>query len=453
MDNKQILEIIKGGETQTTEFKRTSNKDVGKTLCAFSNINGGLLIIGVEDNGQIIGIQSSKQDEIQQQIYHSQQECNPTPVCSISLFDTEKGKIFLVKVPKLGSGICYYKNEIYVRVGTTDHKIAGPAIEDFLKKKQILCFEDDFIDARLEDLDQTKIKEYLKKRNPSISYEENKLKSVLATLRVASLNEPFQLKKSAILLFGRQISQFIPQNQVKLVRFKGSIAVDILDMTNLSETIVDNIEQSIKFVLKHIKKEFRIQGVRREEILEYPIVALREAIVNAIIHRDYYSQAATQINIFDDRIEISNPGALPRELKVRDLPFLGLGIPRNPTLYRLLSDINIVEGLGTGFPRMFQAMRSQGLPDPHPEDFGTIFKLTLYNTFPLKKEGFNERQLRAINYTREHKVITSNKFQQLYKVSKPTAVSDLVFLVKRGFLRKVGKGRSTHYTIKESLNI
>lgn len=449
MDEKQVLEIVKGGESQTTEFKKTSTKDVGKTLCAFANANGGMLLIGVEDDGIIIGIPSQKRDEIQQQLYHSQQECSPTPVCSILTIHTGHGTIILVKVPKLGSGVCYYKNEIYVRVGTTDHKIAGPAIEDFLKKKQVLCFEDELSEARLSGLDTVKIKEYLAKRNPAIPFEESRLKSILCTLHVASINGDFHLKKSAILLFAKMPSVFIPQNQVKLVRFKGTIAADILDTSTVSDTIIENINKSLEFIGKHIRTAFKIETLERKEISEYPLVALREAVINAIIHKDYYSLAATQVNIFDDRIEISNPGALPRELKIQDLPFLGLGIPRNPTLYRLLSDVNIVEGLGTGFPRMFQAMRNAGLPDPRPEDLGTIFKLTLYNEFPPRKWGLNARQQRAIGYIQEHKIITANRYASLYGISKPTAISDLAELVKQGNIRKAGKGRATHYTLKE----
>ncbi|MEK6960675.1 MAG: RNA-binding domain-containing protein [Nanoarchaeota archaeon] len=450
MDEKKVSEIVKAGESQAMEFKRTSTKDAGKTICAFANASGGTLLIGVEDEGTIVGVPPKKQDETQQQLYHSQQECSPTPVCSIVTVDTEKGVVILVKIPKIGSGVCYYKNEIYVRVGTTDHKIAGPAIEDFLKKRQVLCFEDEPSEANISDLDIPRIKDYLAKRNPTIPFEQSKLKSILCTLHVAAINGDFHIKKSAVLLFAKSPALFIQQNQIKLVRFRGTIAADIIDGETLSDTLLDNINKSLDFIRKHTKTALKIETLEREEIPEYPHVALREAVINAIIHKDYYSPAAAQVNIFDDRIEISNPGALPRELKIQDLPFLGLGIPRNPTLYRLLSDVNIVEGLGTGFPRMFQAMRNAGLPDPHPEDLGTIFKLTLYNKFPSKKWGLNERQQRAIGYIHEHKIITANRYASLYDISKPTAISDLAGLVKYGLVHKIGKGRATHYVLKEA---
>ena len=330
------------------------------------------------------------------------------------------------------------------------YQLLAPAIEDFLKKRQVLCFEDEPSEANISDLDIPRIKDYLAKRNPTIPFEQSKLKSILCTLHVAAINGDFHIKKSAVLLFAKSPALFIQQNQIKLVRFRGTIAADIIDGETLSDTLLDNINKSLDFIRKHTKTALKIETLEREEIPEYPHVALREAVINAIIHKDYYSPAAAQVNIFDDRIEISNPGALPRELKIQDLPFLGLGIPRNPTLYRLLSDVNIVEGLGTGFPRMFQAMRNAGLPDPHPEDLGTIFKLTLYNKFPSKKWGLNERQQRAIGYIHEHKIITANRYASLYDISKPTAISDLAGLVKYGLVHKIGKGRATHYVLKEA---
>ena len=222
-------------------------------------------------------------------MYHSQQECSPTPVCSIVTVDTEKGVVILVKIPKIGSGVCYYKNEIYVRVGTTDHKIAGPAIEDFLKKRQVLCFEDEPSEANISDLDIPRIKDYLAKRNPTIPFEQSKLKSILCTLHVAAINGDFHIKKSAVLLFAKSPALFIQQNQIKLVRFRGTIAADIIDGETLSDTLLDNINKSLDFIRKHTKTALKIETLEREEIPEYPHVALREAVINAIIHKDYYS--------------------------------------------------------------------------------------------------------------------------------------------------------------------
>jgi ATP-dependent DNA helicase RecG len=450
MDEKQVLEIVKSGETQTVEFKRAVTKDFGKTMCAFANAGGGTIFVGVEDNKVVSGLKSDLLDEFQQQIYHAQQECVPNPLSSITPVVINSLTVLVVRVPKLATGICYYRNEIYVRVGTTDHRISGPAIEDFLKKRQVLSFEEETTNAVLHDLDVDKIGAFLAKRNPGIPFEKSKLATTLVTLRVAVSEPEFHLKKSAILLFGKNPSQFIPQNQVKLARFKGKIAVDILDTTTRAGTLTDNVIESTDFILRHIKKTPSITSLKREDMYEYPLVALREALTNAIAHRDYYSSAATQINIFDDRIEISNPGALPRELKVDDLPFLGLGIPRNPTIYQLLHDAGMVEGLGTGFPRMFQAMRSAGLPDPKPEDYGTIFKLTLYNATQEKIGGLNDRQRRAITYLQEHKTITTMIYEKFCKVSKPTAIQDLDVLVKQGILKKKGKARSTHYIYNQN---
>ena len=302
----------------------------------------------------------------------------------------------------------------------------------------------------MEDISTEKVQIFLAKRNPAMQFNAQDIMTTLATLRVAIMEPEFKLKKAALLLFGKQPSQFIQQNQVKLVRFKGTVAVDILDTLTLSGTLIDNINQSLDFIQRHTRKTFTITEAQREEQPEYPFLALREAVVNAIVHRDYYSSAAVQINIYDNRLEITNPGALPAELKVDNLPFIGLGIPRNPTIYQLLHDAGYVEGLGTGFPRIYQSMQQAGLPDPKPEDLGTLFKITLYNAnAPELRDGLSDRQRKALSYIREHKIISTSVYERLYNVSKPTAINDLNNLTVLGHLTKKGRGRATHYLLRE----
>ncbi len=389
-------------------------------------------------------------DEQQQRIYHSVQECNPPPVVSIKTVVVDSVPLIVIEVPKLYSGVCYYKNDIYVRVGTTDHRISGPAVEDFLKKRQILSFEEEISEALLDDISPEKLVAYIKRRATDSGFDESKIGQLLVTLRLARLNGKLKIKKSALLMFAKNVSHFIPQCQVKLVRFQGTTPVAIADALTISDTVVESIERSEAFIRKNTKTRYRIESLAREEIPEYPPAAIREALVNAIAHRDYYSPASVQINIFDNRIEFVNPGSLPKELKIQDLPFLGLGIPRNPTIYTLLSSIKIIEGLGTGFPRIFSALSAAGLPDPHIEEVGPLFKVVFYNHLPpSEKGGLTERQRRILGYLREHKIAASGRLKTLTGASQPTIWFDLQDLMKRGLVERIGKGRGTRYTLKQ----
>ncbi|MBI4182030.1 MAG: putative DNA binding domain-containing protein [Candidatus Aenigmarchaeota archaeon] len=454
IDADRIRALAVRGESEMLEFKRVVVPDIGKTVCAFSNADGGTILIGIDDKGSIVGAQSTRPlslDEQQQRIYHSVQECSPAPIVSIKAVPVGPVTIIVIEIPKLYSGVCYYKNEIYVRVGTTDHKISGPAVEDFLKKRQILSFEEELSEASLEDISSEKVSSYVKRKSPESDFNPSRIGQLLVTLRLARMDGQFRIKKSALLMFAKNVSQFIPQCQVKLVRFQGTTPVIIADALSLSETVIESMEKSLEFIRKHTETRYKIESLVREEIPEYPPVAIREALVNAIAHRDYYSPAATQINIFDDRIEFVNPGSLPRELKIQDLPFLGLGIPRNPSLYSLLSAIKIIEGIGTGFPRIFQALSAAGLPDPHIEEVGPLFKVAFYNHLsPSERGGLNERQRRIMAYLREHKIASSARFKNLTGKSQPTIWFDLQDLMKRGLVERVGKGRGTRYALKKT---
>ncbi len=149
---------------------------------------------------------------------------------------------------------------------------------------------------------------------------------------------------------------------------------------------------------EQLKEAIKIICTRRAEVLEYPESVIREAIVNAIAHRDYFSKDAIQIYIFDNRIEITNPGSLPKGL-TKEL-FGTISVQRNPIIYRFLRDYGYVEGLETGIPRMKNAMRKRGLADPQFKFTETFFRITLYNTKTIKKtiesfEDLNERQKKS----------------------------------------------------------
>ena len=183
-----------------------------------------------------------------------------------------------------------------------------------------------------------------------------------------------------------------------------------------------------------------IRGLERERQTEYPISVIREAIVNAIVHRDYFSHDSVQISMYADRIEITSPGSLPKGLTMDKLGTLS--VKRNPLTYRILRDVKFMEGIGTGIPRMYSEMRKHNLPDPKFEDLGNFFRVTLQNRLASKRKiiesasDLSPRQKRALAYLQKNKVITSKTYAQLNGVSIPTAVGDLNEMIHFGFLKK-----------------
>jgi len=455
MDKKQLLEIIEAGETQEVEFKESfhSSQDVSKILCSLANTLGGTLIFGVSDKGKIKGIKENL-DRLQQKISNSNQAISPQPLISIEHHILDNKRVVVVIVQRSSDNMYHtFQGAIYVRIGSTTKRLEGQTHLEYLRNRQILSFDESYEPyAKLEDIDENKIKVYLKLRGQSDYLESHTIKDFLISHRLATDNGKLKIKNPAILLFGKDPIRFFPQIEIKLVKFMGIEPVEIIDHQLLQEDLINSIEKAIRFVKNHIKKAIKITGTKRTEILEYPESVIREAIVNAVAHRDYFSKDSIQIYIFDNRIEITNPGSLPKGLP-KEL-FGTISVQRNPITYRILRDYGYVEGLGTGIPRMKNAMRKRGLADPQFKFTDTFFRIILYNSKTIKKpiesfEDLNERQKRAINYLKKHKSLKAKTYAQINKVSHATAINEINELIYYGYIKKIGAYRGAYYILNE----
>jgi ATP-dependent DNA helicase RecG len=196
-------------------------------------------------------------------------------------------------------------------------------------------------------------------------------------------------------------------------------------------------------------KSQAIAGMTRTEIPDYPTAALREAITNAVGHRDYYDPMPVRIELFEDRLVITNPGGLlPGQTQQN---FFRNPLHRNPLCYKLLQDLGLGEGLGTGVPKIIRLCRQAGLPDPEFNNLGNAFELVFYgpsSNRPRHPAGsVTPRQQQALAFVKAHGRIQSKDLAKLAGVSQPTAVADLNELVKQGKLRKIGKFRGAYYEI------
>ena len=251
----------------------------------------------------------------------------------------------------------------------------------------------------------------------------------------------------------KDVMKFHSQAELKLVQFAGVEAVEIIAHKLVQDDLVSSIEQALSFIRSHINKKIIIkQAGRREEEYEYPMDVVREAIVNAVAHRDYFSKDAIQIYVFEDRIEITNPGSLPHGLP-KEL-FGTISVQRNPITYRFLRDWEYVEGLGTGIPRMKNKMRKSGLSDPEFIFTESFFRIILFNKKGKRRaieeeHDLNERQKKALKYLQKHKSMKAQTYAELNHVSHATAVSEINELVEFGYFKKVGAFRGAYYVLKK----
>jgi ATP-dependent DNA helicase RecG len=434
-------------ESQGLELKaKVENfKDVSKAACAFANASGGRIIIGVSNDGRVIGIAEKEADLLQQRVEGAIQQVSPVPFHKITAEEKDGKKTVVADVYQIGQGsFCTYGGIVYYRSGSLNAKLEGRTLQDYLVKRRILSFDELLSKAGLEDVDANKVREFLKKRSPSVEFEDDKVGQHLLNLGLAQIDGGFLVKNAGVLFFAKEPARFLPQNEVKLARFKGTQPVDIIDSRFASSTLPDNFKEAEDFIRKNTRTGFKIERLARTELPEYPVSVVREALVNALTHRDYFSRDATQINIYDDRIEFLNPGTLPTGLSLQILG--SLSVQRNPLIYRVMRDLGLVEGLATGIPRIRSELRAAGLPEPRFEELGSFFRVTIYNKTWLDEAEISERQKRILAYLEKNPSITSATHQKQNKISHPVAVADLNALVSKGLLRKIGRTRGAYYT-------
>ena len=240
MEVNQIISIIEGGETQEVEFKQSfhSSQEMSRTICAFANTLGGILLIGISENKQIIGVQKDP-DNLQQQVSAANQSVIPTPLISVEVHKIQGKTILEVIVQKSQDNSYHtFHGAIYVRVGSTTRRIDGQTHLEFLRNRHILCFDESYDPSfTLDDIETEKVKEYLGIRKQERYLDAHTMHDFLLSNKLATLNGELRIKNPVILLFARNTTHFLPQAEIKLVQFSGREAITILSHKLLQESL------------------------------------------------------------------------------------------------------------------------------------------------------------------------------------------------------------------------
>jgi len=227
----------------------------------------------------------------------------------------------------------------------------------------------------------------------------------------------------------------------------------IIDDELIEGSIIGQIDKTIDFVKKHLKIRFEITGeARRKEIWEYPLDAIREAIINAVCHRDYTEPSDIQIRIYEDELIIWSPGELPLGITLEDLYKPHKSVLRNKLIAQVFFDIGFIERWGTGIGRMISACKNQNLPEPKFEEyqgFRVIFRKDVYTEEYLRSLGSNERQIKAVKYIKEKGKITLREFRKLCpEFAERTLRKDLEGIVKLDILKPIGEKKGRKYVFR-----
>jgi len=446
----KVQELIRNGEGERVEFKERFGKEVIQTVVALTNTYGGHVIIGINDKGRVKGVKLGK-ETLKDWYNEITQNIEPKINFRIEKVKVKDKYVVVLDVPEAPIKPISYRGRCYKRVRNSN-KIMLPSeiaeLHNFYTGKSWDALE---CEASVRDLEKKKVEEYVKLAN---STGRRKFKEDwLTVLKKLSL-----VKKKAtwavVLLFGKEPQRFLLSSAVHCGKFKHDKTV-ILDDLMVETDLINAVDEVMKFITRHISVRYEFEGKpRRKEIWEYPLEALREAVINAIVHRDYRIPANIQLEIYDDRIEIWSPGKLPPGITVEDLyKKEHQSVVRNQLIAQVFYDIGFIERYGSGTTKIIELCKEHGLPLPEFKEifngFLVIFRKDVYTEGYLRNLGLNERQIKAVFYVKEKGRITNKEYRKLNGVSQRTATRDLTKLVSIGIFEQIGiTGRGTFYIIR-----
>ncbi len=375
-----MYEQLKSPESKTLEFKRDASSldPIMRTLVAFANTAGGMLIIGVEDRGNIIGVSdpAELQDRVANAVAHS---ITPHLLCDFEWRTAEDKTIVVVKV-SCGIGPYYWNQKgsekgIYIRLGATTRQASDVLIKELLDRAHGIPFVDRrCIGAELKDLDQA----YIETLFPALKQDPTKLRSLGLACEDAGNLYP---TNAGVILFGlpdKRI-QYFPNTQISCARFAGIDKSDFIDRLELDCYLIQALEEISKFIRRNTRMGARFEEFKRIDIPEYPVDAIREILINAIAHANYEEKGSKfKVAIFDDRIEIQSPGVFPLSVTLEDFKS-GASHLRNRTIAKVLSRLELMEEWGRGYKKIATACEGHGLNPPKWEELGSLVRVTLYN--------------------------------------------------------------------------
>lgn len=428
-------------EQQNVEYKESWRDEYLKWVCGFANAQGGKIFIGIDDKGIVSGLSEYKKlmEDIPNKVVN-----HLGLVVDVNLRTKAKKNYIEIAVNPSDVPIAYHGNYHY-RSGSTKQELKGPALHQFLLKKLGKSWDDMPVKtATLYDLDDNTINKFL-----HLATENKRLLSdaiqgthddLFSGLHL--VNDEKNFKNAAVLCFGIDPLKHFSHAYLKIGRFGVSDA-DLKFQDVIEGNILDMPDKVMDILRsKYLISPVKFVGLQRVEKLEYPEEALREALVNAIAHKDY-TGTSIQIKVYDDKLVIWNPGTLPDHLNIEQLKKRHSSHPRNRNIADIFFKVGYIEAWGSGISRMYEACSKASLPEPEIKEVeGGIEVTFLKDIFTeefLSKQDLNPRQIRAVLYVKEQGSITNAKYQEINKVSKPTATRDLQELNRKEILENTGK--------------
>ncbi len=435
----KLIEILKSNESKILEFKRNLSSPEGilKTIVAFANTSGGTLLIGIEDRTRnVCGVKDPLEVEIRLANLIVDR-ISPRIIPDIEILPWRSTHVLQVNIPLSSQRphallLSGDRELVFVRIGSTNRRADKNLIAELSRSVMPKGYDEEPMpDLNSEDIDfrvaselfepiRKLSKKDLLSLNLMIPYQGNIVPTV-----------------GGILLFGGERLKHFPDAWIQVGRFAGRSRSSIVDQRRLTSDLVNAIAEAMEFVKKHSLFGAEIEDLHRSDRWSIPIVAIREALVNAVVHADYSQQGAPiRVSIFQDRIEIENPGLLPFGLTIEDLRN-GVSKLRNRVIGRIFHSLGLIEQWGSGIGRMTEACLKAGLQVPILEEIGVHFRVT----FMLERVSglsVEEKDQVILDVLAGGEGMTTSEIAKIIKLSSRATRTRLVKLIELGLIVEIG---------------
>lgn len=453
MNKKDLGLIIKEGEGLTVEFKERYTSRIDRDMVAFSNSKGGMLLLGVDDDGKVVGEKLT--NEMKAEVISIARNCDP----AIHIKRIKQiGKIVIVEIAE-GDEKPYSSSSGYFRrLDAVTQKMTQGEVRVMFRQTVDMAFEDlQRKDFSLSEISLVKVKAFLQEAETSLKVTKTNLHSLLSSLGIYKNG---MVNNAGILLFATKINQFIFHSETILAAFKGTEITHIYDRKDVRDDLLTQLNEAIAFLKKHLNIRSEIREFNRYDIYEIPMDALREAVVNALVHRDYSMRGTSvYVRVFDDRVEIENPGGLPSGFPKNQ--FGKASFRRNPIVADLFHRMHKVERMGTGIKKIKDLIKAAKLKESLFE-YDTFFKVTFYRNpeYALKQtaekmvgekvgqkvgEKVTQNQEKILAAIKKDPTISAQTLSEKVGISTRKIEENIAKLKKRGILKRIGPDKGGHW--------
>jgi len=427
------------GEGQFIEFKESFDKSLQREMVAFANASGGVIYLGVTDNGKIKGIEVT--NKLKSQIQDLARNCDPP----IAILITKIDNVLTIEIKEGANKPYACSSGFFIRMGANSQKMNRDEILAIaIKSGKIRYDEQICANFNWKDFDNEKLDYYIKLAHISNNLSQ---KDILKNLRVLT-NEG--MTNAGVLYFAKDPYKYIISSRIRCVHFNDDQRLEILDKKEIDRGIIGNIEYAVNYLKERVPVKYEIKDIKREEFPEYPIEAYREAIVNAIIHFDYFLGDTIAIEKHKSSIIIINKG----ELLFPETEFGKRSEARNRLLVDLLARTDYMEKAGTGIKRITDACTSN--KNKVFFDFTDAFWVTFESnvldvtenvTDNVTKNVTDNREQSILNLILTNKYITTTKLAQMLNVTRRTIARDIESLKNKGKIRRIGGNKGGYWEI------